>query len=106
MTDHTTHFDDCGCKSARLERRVAELEAYIFTARQHLHSTDEQSRVSATVLLDSTGEPTALKALLVRAANDGRRAMRITSGNTGLSYSVTYTDTPEAIAERILKEGR
>lgn len=23
MTDHTTHFDDCGCKTARLEAELA-----------------------------------------------------------------------------------
>jgi hypothetical protein len=27
--NHTTHFDDCGCRSARYERRIAELEGYL-----------------------------------------------------------------------------
>ena len=29
MHEHTTHFDDCGCQSARLKARVAELEAAV-----------------------------------------------------------------------------
>ena len=26
---HTTHFDDCGCLSERLEKRIAELQAEV-----------------------------------------------------------------------------
>ena len=27
VSAHTAHFDDCGCKSAAYEKRIAELEA-------------------------------------------------------------------------------
>jgi hypothetical protein len=27
VREHTTHFDDCGCKSAEYEKRIAALEA-------------------------------------------------------------------------------
>jgi hypothetical protein len=33
VTDHTTHHDDCGCKSAEYEKRIATLEAELSKRR-------------------------------------------------------------------------
>ena len=103
MTDHTTHFDDCGCKTARLERRVAELEAALNECCTQclISSTYDRAvrKVSEVAEPALRGEPTALKALLVRAVNAGTES---TDG-----YSRMYTEAQcEAIAERILGEGR
>ena len=36
MTEHTTHYEDCGCLRARYEKRIAELETRNEVQRVHL----------------------------------------------------------------------
>lgn len=45
--DHTTHFDDCGCRSARYEAEVARLKAKLAAVREHAATFDNAGGESA-----------------------------------------------------------
>jgi hypothetical protein len=42
MSDsHTTHFDDCGCKTAEYERRLAELQTELAAYREMVLAAEQ-----------------------------------------------------------------
>lgn len=47
MTDHVTHFDDCGCKSSEYEKRIDALTAELAEAREIIAHIDTDDFASA-----------------------------------------------------------
>lgn len=47
---HTTHFDDCGCKSTEYEAKIAHLQECLDEAEKVLQSTSEASRKQLDII--------------------------------------------------------
>lgn len=53
MPKHTTHFHDCGCKSAEYEAQIADLKAEVGRLRQGLFDLSNLGCVSGASLGDA-----------------------------------------------------
>jgi hypothetical protein len=70
---HTTHHDDCGCKSARYEARTADLEAERDAARAASARLSEVLQETATEAADLRARLKIAEEELERIANDEER---------------------------------
>ena len=52
MTRHTTHFDDCGCKSDRYERRIKALREALIEIAARTYEEGTESRANAALADD------------------------------------------------------
>lgn len=108
MADHTTHFDDCGCLSAKLRARAEQAEREVYEARAEITCAEvtrdrfratlaaAQARerslrglVESFVPVDIPQDDSALRALMLEA-------IRSSNGD----------ETAEAIVDRVLGEDK
>lgn len=64
---HVTHFDDCGCLTARYEARIAALEAELAEAREHAEAWESEADSANTLGQSWMAHANALRDALVKA---------------------------------------
>ena len=80
--NHCTHYDDCGCLTARYEARIAELEAELAEAREHAEAWESEADSANTLGQSWMAHANALRDALERVrntawigGNEGMRSM-------------------------------
>ena len=63
MRKHTTHFNDCGCLSEKLDKRIRELEKALGTVLHHEMSDRKSQAEFGGYVLDEDVKKMVLEAL-------------------------------------------